>query len=90
MNGSVPGRLNVVFAGLIVATCVTWWLGSASTLPRGGFELAATLTVLIAFVKVAFIGADFMELSAAPVILRAVFFTWVAAFAAAAIGMVVV
>jgi hypothetical protein len=90
VNGAVPGRLNAVFAGLVVATCVTWWLGSESALTGGVFELAATLTILIAFVKISFIGADFMELRAAPIILRAVFFTWVAAFAAAAIAMVVV
>jgi len=86
----VSDRIGRVFAGLVVATCITWWLGSGSAWIGGGFELAATLTILIAFVKIAFIGADFMELRAAPVILRTVFFGWVTAFAVAATAMVVV
>jgi hypothetical protein len=79
----------VVFAGLVVATCITWWLGSESSLMGGGFGLAATLTILIAFAKVFFIGRDFMELRAAPFALRAAFTLWVGAVAVAAIALVV-
>lgn len=90
MNGAVPGRATAVFAGLVLATCVTWWLGSESTLTGGGFELAAPLTIVIAFTKISFIGGDFMELRAAPLFLRTVFLTWVGVVAAAAIALVVV
>lgn len=89
MNGAVPRRVTVVFAGLVVATCVTWWLGSESSLTGGGFGLTATLTILIAFAKVFFIGRDFMELRAAPFVLRAAFSLWVGAVAVAAIALVV-
>lgn len=89
MTAIVRDRVGRVFVGLVLATCVTWWLGSGSDWLGGGFELAATLTILIAFVKIAFIGADFMDLRAAPTILRAVFFTWLVVFAVAATAMVV-
>jgi hypothetical protein len=89
VNGTVPGRVNAVFAGLVLATCITWWLGSESSLTGGGFKLAATLTIVIAFAKIFFIGTDFMELRAAPAILRTVFFLWVLVVAAAAIALVV-
>ena len=90
MSRTGAGRVTAVFAGLVVATCVTWWLGSESSLTGGGFELAAVLTISIAFTKIFFIGADFMELRAAPAVLRTVFITWVGVFAAAAIALVVV
>jgi hypothetical protein len=86
----MPRRVTVVFAGLVVATCVTWWLGSESSLTGGGFALAATLTILIAFAKVFFIGRDFMELRGAPFVLRAGFSLWVSAVAVAAVALVVV
>ncbi|HEX7827200.1 MAG TPA: cytochrome C oxidase subunit IV family protein [Mycobacterium sp.] len=84
MSGAGRGRVTVVFAGLVVATCVTWWLGSESSLTGDGLGLAPTLTILIALAKVYFIGRDFMELRAAPRILRAAFNVWVGVFAAAA------
>ena len=88
MNGTAPRRVTVVFAGLVVATCVTWWLGSGS--PTGsGLGLAATLTVLIASTKIYFIGRDFMELRSAPSILRTAFNVWVVVVAVAAIALVV-
>lgn len=86
----MPSRVTGVFAGLVLATCLTWWLGSGSSVLGGGFEVAATLTILIAFVKIFFIGSDFMELRAAPAILKAVFSIWVVVVAAAAVTLVVI
>jgi hypothetical protein len=90
VNGAVPRRATVVFAGLVVATCITWWLGSASSLTGGALGLAATLTILIAFAKIYFIGRDFMELRDAPLVLRTVFTLWVCFVAAAAVALGVV
>jgi hypothetical protein len=90
VNGAVPRRATVVFVGLVVATCITWWLGSESSLTGGGLGLAATLTILIAFAKIYFIGRDFMELRSAPTGLRTAFNVWVGAVAATAIALVVV
>jgi hypothetical protein len=89
VNGAVPRRVAVVFAGLVVATCITWWLGSESSLTGSGFGVAATLTILIAFAKVLFIGRDFMDLRAAPLVLRHVFSLWVSVVAVAAVVLVV-
>ena len=88
MNTTVPRRVTVVFAGLVVATCITWWLGSRSS--ATGVGLAAALTVLIASAKIYFIGRDFMELRSAPPGLRAAFKVWVGAVAVAAVALVVV
>jgi len=90
VNGAVPRRVTAVFAGLVVATCITWWLGSRSSLTGNGLGLAAALTVLIASAKIYFIGRDFMELRSAPSVLRAAFTVWVGVVAVAAIALVVV
>ncbi len=90
MNPSVPRRVTIVFVGLLVATCVTWWLGSESSLTGGALGFAATLTILIAFAKVYFIGRDFMDLRTAPTALRVAFGVWVIFVALAAVALVVV
>jgi cytochrome c oxidase subunit IV len=90
VNITLPSRVTVVFAGLVLATCITWWLGSMSSLTGGAFGLAATLTILIAFAKIYFIGRDFMELRDAPFVLRTVFSLWVCVIAVAAVAFVVV
>ena len=90
MNTTVPRRVTVVFAGLVVATCITWWLGSRSPATVSGVGLAAALTVLIASAKIYFIGRDFMELRSAPSVLRTAFTVWVGVVAVAAIALVVV
>jgi hypothetical protein len=90
VNGAVPGRVTVVFAGLVLATCITWWLGSVSSLTGGALGLAATLTILIAFAKIYFIGRDFMELRDAPPALRTGFTLWVGVVSVAAAALVLV
>jgi hypothetical protein len=90
VNGAVPRRVTAVFAGLVAATCTTWWLGSETTLTGSALGVVATLTILIAFAKIFFIGRDFMELRAAPSFLRIAFNVWVGAVAAAAVALVVV
>jgi hypothetical protein len=90
MNGTVPRRVTVVFAALVAATCITWWLGSGSSRTGAGLGLVATLTVLIASAKIYFIGRDFMDLRSAPSTLRIAFNVWVGAIAVAAIALVVV
>lgn len=90
MNGAVPRRVTVVFAGLVFATCMTWWLGSRPSPTDNASGLAAVLTILIAFAKIYFIGRDFMELRSAPLGLRTAFNVWVGAVAVAAVALVVV
>lgn len=90
MSDTLPPRVTWVFVGLVVATCGAWWLGSDSAPTGSGLGLAATLTILIAFAKIFFIGSDFMELRAAPTILRSAFGIWVGVVAAAAVALAVV
>lgn len=82
-------RVTVVFAGLVIATCAAWWLGSESSFTGGGLRVAATLTIVIGFAKVYFIGREFMELRCAPAVLRTAFNLWVGIVAVAAVTLVV-
>jgi hypothetical protein len=85
-----PRRVTVVFACLVIATCVTWWLGSGHALSDGTLRFAVAATIAIAFAKIYFIGHDFMELRHAPTALRAAFATWVIVISLAAVGLYVV
>jgi hypothetical protein len=90
VSAAAPTRVAVVFAGLVVATCITWWLGSETALTGSAFGVAATLTIVIALAKVYFIGRDFMDLRAAPSVLCIAFTVWVGVVATAAVALVVV
>lgn len=78
MNDRVaPKRATIVWMGLVLATCITWWLGTDHPFASVYVRLAAALAIAIAFVKAYFIGADFMELRSAPKSLRVVFAAWI-------------
>lgn len=62
-------RSTVVWAALVVATVVSWALGSR----HGTGSLVAIVVLGVAVVKVRFVGLDFMELRSAPLLLRAAF-----------------
>jgi hypothetical protein len=66
-------RATVVWAVLVLATLVSFRAGAAHGLvgPAG-----VVLALVIAFVKIRFVGLDFMELHAAPRALRVVFEAW--------------
>jgi Prokaryotic Cytochrome C oxidase subunit IV len=89
MNRLVPTRVTAVFASLVIATCVTWWLGSQHSHTGQGLRIAVVMTVSIAFAKIYFIGQDFMELRHAPRGLRAAFAVWVIVVGGAAAGLCV-
>ena len=62
-------RSTAVWAILVVATLVSWAVGS-----EHGIGSAIALVVLgVAMIKVRFVGLDFMELRLAPLVLRAAF-----------------
>ncbi len=63
----------LVWGALIAATCVSWSLGAAA--------------LVIAFVKVRFIGLEFMELRGASAILRGLFEGWVILVGAALLAL---
>jgi hypothetical protein len=68
-------RTSVVWLVLILATLLTWSLGGRHHTPGTGAEhsLAGFSILLIAFIKIRFIGMYFMELRHAPLALRGVF-----------------
>ncbi|MCX2929979.1 cytochrome C oxidase subunit IV family protein [Mycobacterium sp. CVI_P3] len=68
-------RTTVVWFVLILATLLTWSLGGRHHVPGvgGGNSLAGFSILLIAFIKIRFIGMYFMELRHAPMALRGAF-----------------
>lgn len=69
MTTLLKARSTWVWAGLVVATLVSWAVGSDHATGS-----AIALVVLgVALIKVRFVGLDFMELRNAPTALRAVF-----------------
>jgi hypothetical protein len=74
-----------VWALLVVATGLSWWLGA-----NHGLGLDDHTTATVAFVKVRYIGVYFMELRHAPLVLRLIFQAWCAAFCALVLGIYLV
>ena len=78
-------RQTVVYLALVAATCVSFALGSSHGLEGGGVEVATAVVLAIAFVKVRYVGLDFMELREAATPLRVAFELWVAGVGAAVV-----
>lgn len=70
MTAGVPLRTTVIWVGLMVATGLTLWLGASR-------PTIVAVAIPIAFLKIYFIGGEFMELRSAPAGLRAIFAAWV-------------
>jgi caa(3)-type oxidase subunit IV len=68
-----PARVAVTWLVLLAATLLSWESAHSS----GDYRLASTVVLLIAFLKARLIGLEFMELRAAPRVLRAIFEAWV-------------
>jgi heme/copper-type cytochrome/quinol oxidase subunit 4 len=71
LTSLLRARFTVIWLLLIAATLVSYWLGSDH-----GFSSVEARTVLIlvvAFVKVRFVGLYFMDLRESPRVLRALF-----------------
>jgi hypothetical protein len=75
----------IAWLTLVVATSTSAWLGDG----HGPREVAAIVVIVIAFAKIRLVGRYFMELRAAPVVLRAVFDAWVCLVGCALIAMYV-
>lgn len=84
MTGLLRSPITVVWAGLILATSVSWVLGTQSAEESTG---AGVAVMLVAFLKIRFVGLYFMELRHAPVTLRGIFEGYVLVVAAAVIGL---
>jgi hypothetical protein len=83
-------RLTVVYAGLVLATVASLWLGTDRRVPsHDGRTIGACIVMAVAFVKVRFIGLDFMDLRSAPLVLRAAFELWCLLVGAAIVALLV-
>lgn len=65
------GPFAIVWLGLIGATLLSWYLGADHGVHN--HHVVTTLILIVAFVKVRFVGLYFMELRDAPRRLRALF-----------------
>jgi heme/copper-type cytochrome/quinol oxidase subunit 4 len=72
--GPVRDRVTAVWALLVAATLLSFWLGTDHGLSSA--EARTVIILVVAFVKVRFVGLYFMELRTAPVALRALFEGW--------------
>jgi hypothetical protein len=70
MTVLLRSRVSVVWLGLIAATLISWRIGTDHGLHA---SLATSLVLVVAFVKVRFVGAYFMELRESPLPLRLAF-----------------
>jgi caa(3)-type oxidase subunit IV len=68
-------RVAVVWLVLVAATLLSWESARSS----GDYRLASSVVLLIAFLKARLIGLEFMELRAAPLLLRLIFEAWTVA-----------
>lgn len=69
-------RPTAVWLGLVLATLLTWWLGTSHPLSGTSVRLASAVAIAVAMVKVHYVAMDFMELRTAALPLRAAFFSW--------------
>lgn len=66
-------RLTLIWLGLMAATAASWLIGHGDSLGPG---IVAGIVIAVAFLKVRFVGLDFMELRAAPAAMRLAFEAW--------------
>ena len=71
------GKTDTVFALLVMATAVSWWLGEGAATRGQCLSTAATLAVLaLSAFKGALIAFDYMELRTAPALWRRAVLGW--------------
>ena len=80
-------RKVIVWLLLMIATLVSWKLGTDHGLYVDERRIAAFGVMGIAFIKVHFVGADFMEVREAPLLLRLWFAAWVVITLSVVIGI---
>ena len=85
LRGLLRGPFMVVWFVLIAATLLLWYLGAEQGVHNA--HLATVLILIIAFIKVRFVGLYFMELRDAPVPLRLIFEAHCATVCAVVLGV---
>jgi apolipoprotein N-acyltransferase len=77
--------ITVIWFVLIVATLFSWWMGTDHGFKNE--DLVGSLVLLVAFIKVRFVGLYFMEHRHSPIPLRIIFEAWCLVVCSAVIGM---
>jgi hypothetical protein len=81
-------RTTAVWSVLVTATVVSWWLGTDHGLSGTGSHSGASVVVLlVAFFKIRLVGLYFMDLRAAPLILRGLFEGYCATVCVVVLGL---
>lgn len=83
-------KTTLVWFVLVVATAFSWALGTNHGFSSADHTMASVVILLVAFVKVRFIGLWFMELRHAPTVLRSLFELYCAVVAALTITLFLV
>jgi heme/copper-type cytochrome/quinol oxidase subunit 4 len=83
-TGPVRNRVTAVWALLVGATLLSFWLGTDHGL--SSTEARSLVILVVAFVKVRFVGLYFMELRTAPLALRTLFEGWCLVVCAGLVG----
>jgi hypothetical protein len=69
-------RITLIWLLLIGATILSWESVRAAGRGGGDYTWSTVTVMVVAFIKVRFVGLEFMELRSAPLILRAMFEIW--------------
>ncbi len=79
---------TLVWALLMAATALSWWLGADGVAVKSASIPTLTVALMvIAFVKIRFVIHYFMEIRYAPLVLRLVCDAWVVGVCAAILGL---
>jgi hypothetical protein len=83
MRLGVPARTTAIWLILILASFLTWWLGTNDSRDQLSDRVMIAAVIVIAFLKAYLVGMEFMEVRGAPTVLRALLTGWVGLFAVA-------
>ncbi len=86
MAVSLQSRVTGIWAGLLVATGLSWQFGHGFGFGEK-FHYATTAILILTFVKIRFVFLDFMELRTAPWPLRMAFEVWAVSVCVTLIGL---
>lgn len=83
MRLGVPARTTDIWLILILASFLTWWLGTNDSRDQLSDRVMIAAVVVIAFLKAYLVGMEFMEVRGAPAVLRGLLTGWVGLLAVA-------
>jgi hypothetical protein len=84
MTALLRDKITLIWTGLVLATLLSWWLGTDHG--TSNHQVATVGVMLVAFAKVRFVGMHFMDLRDAPIPLRLIFDAYVLIVGTAIIG----